>query len=41
MIFSNNLVRNLPSHQNPLKKSVTKLSFSDFAGLKPVTLLTK
>ena len=38
MIFSNNLFKNLSSQQNPLKKPVTELSFSDFADLKPVTL---
>ena len=39
MIFSNNLFKNLSSQQNPLKRPVTKLSFSDFVGLKLVILL--
>ena len=29
MIFSNNLFKNLSFQQNPLKKPVEKLSFSD------------
>ena len=33
------LYKNLPFQRNPLKKPLTKLSFSDVAGLKPVTLL--
>ena len=32
------LYKNLPFQQNPLKKPLTKLSFSDVAGLKPITL---
>ena len=32
-------LQNLPFQQNPLKKPLTKLRFSDVAGLKPITLL--
>ena len=39
--FSNNLFKKLSFQQNPLKKSVEKLSFSDYAGLKSVALLRK
>ena len=41
MIFSNNLFKKLTFQQNPLKKPVEKLSFSDVAGLKSVRLLKK
>ena len=33
------LYKNLPFQQNPLTKPLTKLSFSDAAGLKRITLL--
>ena len=39
MIFSINLYKNLSFQQNPFKKSLMKLSFSDAAGTKPITLL--
>ena len=41
MIFSNNLFKKLSFQQNPLKKPVGKLNFSDVAGLRPVILLKK
>ena len=44
MIFSNNLYKNFSLQDlvfKILKKPVEKLSFSDFAGLKPVTLLKR
>ena len=39
MFSYNFFLKNLSSQQNPLKRPVTKLSFSDFAGLTPATLL--
>ena len=41
MIFSNDLFKNLYFQQNPLKKSVEKLSFSDVAGLKACNFTKK